>query len=79
MVGHISSAFCAWAFVEVRRVIPDRHVQDLLERAVEHAAIIDHTGQPLRALHAAQLRRFFATEPIAGGLPLPILAKLWDT
>jgi integrase len=57
------------------RVIPDRHVQALLERAVEQAGIVDQSGQPLRYT-PHDFRRIFATEAIAMGLPLPILAKL---
>lgn len=57
------------------RVISDRHVQTLLERAVAHAGLVDHVGQPLRYT-PHDFRRIFATEAVAAGLPLPILAKL---
>ncbi len=57
------------------RVIPDRHVRALLEHAVEHAGIVDESGQPLRYT-THDFRRIFAIEAIAMGLSLPILAKL---
>jgi integrase len=57
------------------RVISDRHVQTLLERALAASGLSDAGGKPLRYT-PHDFRRIFATEAVAAGLPLPILAKL---
>jgi integrase len=57
------------------RVISDRHVQTMLERALAASGLCDAGGKPLRYT-PHDFRRIFATEAVAAGLPLPILAKL---
>ncbi len=57
------------------RVISDRHVQTALERALAASGLCDAGGKPLRYT-PHDFRRIFATEAVAAGLPLPILAKL---
>jgi integrase len=57
------------------RVISDRHLQTMLTRALAASGLGDAGGKPLHYT-PHDFRRIFATEAVAAGLPLPILAKL---
>lgn len=62
-------------FGPYQRVISDAHVGTILQRAVAATGLLDAAGQPL-SYRPHDFRRIFATEAVAAGLPLPILAKL---
>lgn len=62
-------------FGPYQRVISDGHVDTILQRAVDATGLLDAAGQPLHYT-PHDFRRIFATDAVAAGLPLPILAKL---
>jgi len=58
-----------------RRVISASHLTAMITKAFRQADITDHDGEPIR-LTPHDFRRIFATEAVAGGLPVHIVAKL---
>ncbi|MEV5598963.1 site-specific integrase [Streptomyces sp. NPDC052496] len=58
-----------------RDVITTNMVYQLLNDTLARAALTDHAGQPLRYT-PHDFRRIFATEAVAGGLPVHIAARL---
>jgi integrase len=58
-----------------RRVIAARHLADMISKAIGRAGITSVDGEPIH-LTPHDFRRVFATEAVAGGLPVHIVAKL---
>jgi integrase len=58
-----------------RRVIAARHLADMISNAIQQIGITDVNGEPI-TLTPHDFRRVFATEAVAGGLPVHIVAKL---
>jgi site-specific recombinase XerD len=57
------------------QVISYATIHNLLNRTIEASGLHDATGAPLR-FTAHDFRRIFATESVAGGLPVHIVARL---
>ena len=58
-----------------RRVISANTLADMITQLINHAGLTGLDGQPLH-LTPHDFRRVFATEAVAGGLPIHIVAKL---
>lgn len=58
-----------------RRVIHARHLASMISTAIARAGITGVDGEPI-TLTPHDFRRVFATEAVAGGLPVHIVAKL---
>jgi integrase len=58
-----------------RRVISAGYLKVMIGRALAVSGLVDAGGRPL-SYSPHDFRRIFATEAVAAGLPLPILAKL---
>lgn len=58
-----------------RRVMAPSHMATMIANAIAQEGLTDAAGQPLK-ISPHDFRRVFATDALAGGLPVHILAKL---
>ena len=58
-----------------RRVMCPSHMKNMIGAAITRAGLTDAAGQPLK-ISPHDFRRVFATDALAGGLPVHIVAKL---